>query len=374
MPVVAVFSTHFLEYSQTFVFDELRLHERYEAEVFCKKRMNAGRFPYDRVHVGWPLYDPTRWDPRFDALFRTGRYALVHAHFGPGGVYALRYAAKFDLPFVVTFHGYDVPLLSSRERFSPLYLRYAILGPKVLERMTLGLCASEELLLMLRELGVPQERLRLHHIGVDTARFEFREREPRETAEVVMVGRFVEKKGFEYGLRAFASATRNRAARLTLVGGGELEGRLRRLARELGIEPRVEFAGMLDSQGVAARLARADVLLAPSVVGRAGNRESGLLSVKEASASGAVPIGTRHGGIPEIIDDGVTGFLVPERDVDALADRLGRLLDDPALRARMARAAREKMVREYDNRVRVRALEARYDEAIETHARAKRTS
>jgi glycosyltransferase involved in cell wall biosynthesis len=84
-----------------------------------------------------------------------------------------------------------------------------------------------------------------------------------------------------------------------------------------------------------------------------------------------VPIGSVHGGIPDIIEDGVTGYLVTERDVPALARQLGALLDDPALRARMGRAAREKMQREYDNRACVARLEEFYDEALCLHRRAR---
>lgn len=363
---VALFSTHFLEYSQTFVYDEITKHERYQVDVFCKKRLNTDRFPFDRVHVGGPLYGVTLRDAGFSRLIESGKFALVHAHFGPGGVYARRFAARHRLPLVVTFHGYDVPVLRSNARYKPEFFRYAMLGPDVLRKMTLGLCASEELLEMLAEMGVNRDRLRLHHIGVDTTRFSADPRHPDGRLEVVMIGRFVEKKGFEYGIRAFARAARGKPARLTLIGGGELEGRLRSVVRELGIEDQVEFAGILEPARVAERLRGADVALAPSVVAEAGNRESGLLSVKEASASSVVPIGSRHGGIPEIIDDGVTGFLVSERDVEALSDRLIRLFE-PDLRARMGRAARAKMVREYDNVSRVRALEAYYDEAIARH-------
>jgi colanic acid/amylovoran biosynthesis glycosyltransferase len=96
------------------------------------------------------------------------------------------------------------------------------------------------------------------------------------------------------------------------------------------------------------------------------------LTVKEASASGVVPIGTRHGGIPEIIDDGVTGYLVAERDVTALASRLAQVLDDPELRHRLGRAAREKMERTFDIRLRVAALEDFYDEA--RRGRSRRVS
>lgn len=179
-----------------------------------------------------------------------------------------------------------------------------------------------------------------------------------------MIGRFVEKKGFEYGLSAFAEVAREQPTmHLTLVGDGERGAVLHRLATALGVADRVTFTGPLPPDRVATVLASSHVLLAPSVVDREGNRESGLIVVKEASACGTVPIGTMHGGIPEIIDTGETGYLVPERDSAAIADRLRLLARDPALRDRLGANAREKMRREYDNRARVLALEERYDEA-----------
>jgi colanic acid/amylovoran biosynthesis glycosyltransferase len=99
--------------------------------------------------------------------------------------------------------------------------------------------------------------------------------------------------------------------------------------------------------------------------------ESGLLVVREASASGVVPISTYHGGLPEIIEDGETGLLVAERDVHALAERLNRLLSDPELCSRMGRATRARMEREYDNRQRVAGLERLYDEACSWFGRAE---
>ena len=89
--------------------------------------------------------------------------------------------------------------------------------------------------------------------------------------------------------------------------------------------------------------------------------------VKEASASEVVPVSTYHAGIPEIVEDGQTGFLVNERDVEGLADRLEHLVKDASLRSRMGRAAREKMEREFDNRVQVDELEKLYDRAVRHH-------
>ena len=365
-PAVALFNTNFLPYSQTFVYEEIRNHTRYAVEVFARQRLLADRFPFSPVHLGGPLYGLTRRSELFDARFSARGFKLVHAHFGLGAVYALPFARRHRLPLLVTFHGYDVPLLTSPRRFLPQHLRYALHGPRVLAEMTLGLCASRELYDLLIDQGVPAEQLRVHRLGIDVEKF-LPGKRSWEVVRVVMVGRFVEKKGFRYGLEAFARVAREDSRlRLTLIGDGPEHRLLTRLAHQLGVANRVEFPGPQSPQRIAALLATSHVLLAPSVVDRDGNRESGLIVVKEASACGVVPIGTRHGGIPEIIDDGRTGYLVAERDIDAMAERLRRVTADADLRQRLGEAARVKMLKEYDNRVRVAALETLYDEAVAT--------
>jgi colanic acid/amylovoran biosynthesis glycosyltransferase len=134
----------------------------------------------------------------------------------------------------------------------------------------------------------------------------------------------------------------------------------------------VRFMGVLPYDRVATELAEADVLLAPSVVAQDGDRDSGLMVVKEACAAGVVPIGTLHGGIPEIIDEGRTGFLVPERDVGALAARLRLLVSDAELRRTMAQTARASMAERFDVRERVASLERIYDEVAARNAAAAR--
>jgi colanic acid/amylovoran biosynthesis glycosyltransferase len=362
---VAVFTGQFLAYSQTFIYQELRHHSRYQAEVFCWRRVNEIQFPYSPVHLGGRLYHYTRYSPQFDARFKSQHYAVVHAHFGTVGISAMRYARKFGRPLLVTFHGRDVPLLTSWKRFQPRHWGYAALSRSMLCQMTLGLCDSGELRDMLIEFGVPPERLRVFHLGIELGRFRSGG-DNRTGLRAIMIGRFVEKKGFEYGLRAFAEAAKGSEMELRLIGGGEREGRLRRLAKELGIPSQVKFLGVLPYDRVADELAESDVLLAPSVVAADGDRDSGLMVVKEACAAGVVPIGTLHGGIPEIIDDGRTGFLVPERNVAALADRLRLVATDVGVRRTMAKAAREMVAARFDVSKRVAALEDIYDEVAGT--------
>ncbi len=374
---VALFSTRFLPYSQTFVFDELRHHDRYEADVFCLERQHADRFPFPRIHALRPaatwlerleaaVYQRCLYSPRFAARIGTGGYDLVHAHFGTGAQYALPYAAHADLPLVVTLHGFDVTALATRRRYHPKHWRYALLSPWLLQRTTRFLAASEEMAELIEWVGASPSKVHVWRLGVELPPLAARV----AASEVLMVGRFVEKKGFEYGLRAFATiAERFPTTRLTIVGDGELGPHLRALVAELGIEARVDFVGALPHAEVLDRMARCAVLLAPSVVAASGDRESGLIVVKEAAARAVPAVATRHGGIPEIIVDGETGFLVAERDADAIADRLVRLLDSELLRDRMGRAARQRMETEYEIGARVQELERHYDAARREHVR-----
>jgi glycosyltransferase involved in cell wall biosynthesis len=362
-PRVAVFNTNYLPYSQTFVYEQLVNHQRYAAEVFCWRTENLEWFPFDPVHRANAAYGATRHSPSFFRRFRDTRFSLVHAHFATGAVYALPYVERFDLPFVVTFHGYDVPLHWNAKRFFPPYWPFLIHSKNVLERMTLGLCASTELMELLISYGVPEDKLRVHRLGIDLSRFNPRSTPSEGPLRICFVGRFVEKKGIEYAIRAYAPHA-SEDVRLDIIGDGPLAGELQALVARLGVDRFVSFLGVLPPEKVAEHLSASDILVAPSVVTRIGDRESGLIVAKEASACGVPVVATVHGGLPDIVEDGQTGFLVPERDVQRLSERLGRLIASPALRKQMGVAARLKMERDYDVRKRVIELEELYDEAI----------
>ncbi|MGB0679614.1 MAG: glycosyltransferase [Polyangiales bacterium] len=361
---VAIFSTNFVPYSQTFIYEQAKRHKRYAAEVFCWRRLNADRFPFTPVHVAGPLYGLSTWSPHFHRILGRRPFDLVHAHFGTGAIYAAPYARRHDLPLVVTFHGYDVPLLWNIRRFHPAYWPFALGARAMLRQMTLGLCDSGELRELLLAEGVPEEKLRVHKLGIDID--DFQPAAPRARAtRLIAVGRFVEKKGFEYVIRAFAPhAKAHPQLRLALIGDGPRRARLQAWVERLGLGAQVDFLGVLPAAQVREQLRQSDILLAPSVIAKDGDRDSGLLVAKEASAAGLPVLATVHGGLPEIVEHGVTGFLAPERDVGTLSAHLATLLADDALRQRMGAAARAKMLREYNaDDVRDR-LEAHYDDAL----------
>ncbi len=363
-PKNAVFSTTFLPYSQTFVYEQLVNHRRYDPEVFCWRRQNADRFPFTNVHNANFTYPVSRYSPKFVKRFQEQSFAVVHAHFAPGAIYALPYARAANIPLVVTFHGYDVPLHWNTRRFRPEYWPFLLYNRDVLQNMTLGLCASSELKELLIGHGVPAAKLRVHRLGIDLTRFKPEPKSAAAPLRLYLIGRFVEKKGIEYALRAFAPYASPEVS-LSIIGDGPLRGELERLAATLQISSYVSFLGVLPSEEVSRHLQSADVLLAPSVVAKDGDRESGLIVAKEAGACAVPVLATLHGGLPEIVADGVTGFLVPERDANALGEKLGILIGDSSLRRAMGDAARAKMEREYNVAERVAELETLYDEAIQ---------
>lgn len=384
-PKVALFATNFGGYSQTFIYDEVSRHQGYEVEVFARNRENPDVFDFPRVHAlkpfsskrgwaEWALYGGTMISPRFMRRIHGGDFKVLHAHFGPGSIYALPYHLSTGLPLVVTFHGYDVPLLSTPRRFEPKFWRYWWLSKLMLRRVSRFLAASNELRDQLIALGAPAERVRVWRLGVEIPPLD-QAPEGRSGKNVFLVGRFVEKKGFEYAIEAFARVLATGVdATLHVAGDGELRPAYDAIIAKHGIADRVNFLGVLSHEDVLETMLRMDILMCPSVVAANGDRESGILVAKEAGARFIPVIGTWHGGIPEIIEDGETGYLVAERNPAEIAERLEALLRQPELRAKLGAAARAKMVREYDIDKRIDVLEDHYTEVIEEHAARRSTA
>jgi colanic acid/amylovoran biosynthesis glycosyltransferase len=272
---------------------------------------------------------------------------LIHAHFGVEAVYGMELAERLGVPLVTTFHGFDatlrpVELLRSRK---PSWIHYLLKRAELKRRGALFIGVSAFILAQLERLGFPTERTRLHYIGVDPAAFESSPAAAAarsDTSPIILhVARLVEKKGTAYLLEAFARiAAQHPDAQLVVIGAGPLQDSLARRAAELRVDARVRWLGAATHAEVAGWLRRAAVFCLPSCTARNGDAEGLGLALLEAAASGVPVVATQHGGIPEAVQDGETGYLVPERDADALADALDTLLSSEQLRRRMGDAAR----------------------------------
>jgi glycosyltransferase involved in cell wall biosynthesis len=293
---------------------------------------------------------------------RVFRPKLVHAHFAPDGLIALPLARALDAPLVTTLHGHDV----ARPRRGMLMsgrlsrIRYALAEARLQRSGDLFLAVSEALRRKAIGRGFPAERTLTHHIGADLALFAPSPQQA-EPGLVLHVGRLVEKKGTAVLLEAFARVRRaGHEARLTIVGDGPLRAPLERQCAALGLAGNVEFLGARPQSEIAVWMRRAWLLAAPSVAAADGDSEGLPTVVVEAAASALPVVGTVHSGIPEAVIDGETGFLVPERDVAALAERIGALLGSAELRHRMGAAGRRLAEARFDAARQTAQLEAQY--------------
>jgi colanic acid/amylovoran biosynthesis glycosyltransferase len=272
-------------------------------------------------------------------------FDVLLCHFGPIGARAvrLRDAGMVRGRVVTVFHGFDVSAFV-RHSGSDTYTQLFRTGD-------LFLPISDHWRRRLVTLGCPPARIAVHRMGIDCSRFDFtlRERKAGEPLRLVTVARLVEKKGVEYAIRAVARLVADGiAVEYCVVGDGPLHGAIEKLVVELGLSDQVKIMGAMSHASVAALLTYSHVMVAPSVTAANGDMEGIPVAMMEAMASGLPVVSTMHSGIPELISDGVTGYLVPERDTDALAEKLRFVAEHESEWPRVAHAARRFVEENHD--------------------------
>jgi glycosyltransferase involved in cell wall biosynthesis len=271
----------------------------------------------------------------------------LHAHFAtaPAAVAELVHRL-IGLPYSLTAHAKDIYVTPRDELTRKMHeARFVVTCTDYNHRYLQDLVAN----------GTPLHRV--YH-GLDAQWFEHErfEHEPAASADssdesplILAVGRFRAKKGLGDLVEACRLlADRGVDFRCELVGFGPLREQLVQQVKDLGLADRVAIVGPLGQEAVKQRYRRAAVMALPCQVAADGDRDGIPNVLMEAMAMGVPVVSTPVSGIPELIEDGVTGLLVPQRDPAALADALARLLDDRALRARICEAAARRVRRAFD--------------------------
>ncbi|MFH1279792.1 MAG: glycosyltransferase [Candidatus Eisenbacteria bacterium] len=373
---IAFFRHTLLPPSETFIADQAAYLQRYRPVFFGRER-GTGRFALPEVHVMGRggrdrfvrrfLYTLTGKCAGLLAEMEKTGPALVHGHFGVDSLYALSFARALGVPLITSFYGFD----ATRSRRSLLlggkisHVRYALGMKRLIAEGARFIAITSFIKSQLVKRGFPEDRITVHPLGVDPERFTpAGKRDDGRT--LITVGRLVPFKGTEYLIRAAAKA---REAvpdlRVVIIGDGPLRTELQDLVTELGVEDNVEFLGVVSPERVSQEMRSASVFCFPSVTERDGHREGQGVALLEANATGLPLIGSRSGGIPDVIRDGENGFLVEERDIAGLADRMIRLLRDRELRDRIGAAGRRTVLERFDVRKLAARLEEIYDAVLE---------
>lgn len=292
-------------------------------------------------------------------FLRQQRYDVIHCQFGTlaPAASALHDIGAVNGKLVVSFRGWD---LTSKRAGT---LNYQEVCEKA--HLCLPVCNAFKEQLIGR--GCDPRKIRVHHSGIKLPLFAHTERRrmSNEPTSVLSISRLVEKKGVAYAIQAIARLKASgRRVLYTVAGDGPLRRELDRMIGELGLGAEVQLIGPQSQEEVIALLRDAHVFVAPSVTAQSGNQEGIPNALKEAMATGIPVISTQHSGIPELVENGVSGFLVPERDSEALADRLAYLMDHPERWLAMGRAGRERVEAEFDSDKLNRDLVQLYQQVI----------
>jgi glycosyltransferase involved in cell wall biosynthesis len=372
--MLAIVAPSFNHLSETFIADHVRtLLPGRTVLISQDGRGSAGYGLPVLAHVQPPFTAFGPWDARLkDLRFRLRRrfgpalnfddrmrvmaflkehgVTVVLAEYGPTGALVADVCAALGLPLHVIFHGLDASALL---RHATVRRRYKHLWP----RAASVICVSRALADRLVATGCPEPLVHIVPCGVDETAFLPGTPEP---GRVLAIGRLVEKKAPQLTIRAFATiAGRFPEAHLDLVGDGPLRPLCEAAITEAGLGGRVTLHGPLPHAACGALMRRAAVFAQHSVTAATGDTEGSPVAIAEAMATALPVVATRHSGIPEQVEDEVTGYLVAEGDVAGMGERLARLLAEPERARAMGEAGRARFLAGFTqarSRARLRAI------------------
>jgi colanic acid/amylovoran biosynthesis glycosyltransferase len=378
-PVVASYCTYFLKAEMQHIYRQITALVDFETFVITKFRQNADVFPFRDVEKLSPARQGLvrrgylKYLQRKPALIYRGEYeaarkilirrdpAMMHIYFGNTGVHLLPLIQRWDRPCLVSFHGMDVQNRPEEKGYEQRLRELLQLVPLVLVR-------SQSIGNRLQQLGCNPDKIRMNRTGIPLGCFPFVERSfPRDGRWLlVQACRLVPKKGLFTTLEAFSLFRRTYpAAHLTIAGDGPLHESIKNRIRELQIDRWVTLTGFVDQPRLRSLFEQAHLFVHPSYTTEDGNQEGVPNSMLEAMATGLPVVASRHGGIPDAVEDGKQGYLVAEQDAAGLAAALVNLASNRELWRQFQRAASVKVSETFEQSRQVSGLEAAYRETLE---------
>lgn len=274
-----------------------------------------------------------------------GPFDIIHCHFGQNGNLAvlLREAGVLSGKIITTFHGFDITSYikkNGKQIYKNLFAKGDLFQP-----------ISKRWEKRLVDLGCKKEKISVHRMGIDLDKIRFSPYSDNKngSVKIVSVARLVEKKGIHFGIQAIANLTKNYPnIEYSIIGDGPLKEDLQDLVNQLKLSQKIRFMGWMNQEETFEIMQRSDIFLAPSVTSKTGEQEGIPVVLMEAMAHGLPVVSTYHSGIPELVMNNKTGFLVDEKDSDALAKKLEVLISNPEILKKFGIEGRKAVEKDYN--------------------------
>ena len=273
-----------------------------------------------------------------------GPFDIIYCHFGPNGIQGTllkRLGIKGKV--ITTFHGYDLS--------SYLVKNGSNIYDLLFQDGDLFLPISVYWRNKLLNMGCPSDKIKVHHMGIDLDKFKFlpRKLSPGEPIRLLTIARLVEKKGIFFSIQAVADILSKRQdIEYLIVGDGPLRKELTTQINQLGVAKQVKLLGWQSADSTRSILEKAHIMILHSITSKTGDTEGIPVSLMEAMAMGLPVISTWHTGIPELIQDGHSGYLVKEKDMYDLNNKILVMIKNPSIWLEFGSAGREVVERDFN--------------------------
>lgn len=278
-------------------------------------------------------------------FINNNNYDVIQCHFGPNGNLGvhLKELGIFTGKIITAFHGYDIT------RYVDAYGKDVY--KNLFDQGDLFLPISERWKNKLIYLGCCEKKIKVHRMGVDVDRYRDMRRKPHSDGKtrILTIARFVEKKGIRFGVEAVGRIVKaHPEIEYSIIGDGPLREEIVSVIDEMNLREKVKLLGWKSQEEILDYLMDSDILLVPSVTSKDGDQEGIPVVLMEAMALGVNVVSNNHSGIPELVKDGVSGFLAPERDVEALAKKLQQCIENRESWPRIRKEANKVVTQNYN--------------------------
>ena len=377
---ILIFIQKYISPTMTFVYNDIiELSKKNEVLVLTNEKNNNKEFSFDNIKVipfkesrltkklRWTLEQKelifskqnSYFKKEFDLLLEEFKPDVIHSHFGNESMIILDNLSHFNIPIFISFHGYDASQMLSNKTYVKK-LNYYLQKPNV-HPLFVSNFIKENVI----RAGVNVNGYDILYCGIDVHLFNPSSDQKKYSDQFIFlqISSFNEKKGHVYTLRAFKqflnSVSDKKKFKLILAGGWLLIDEIKKETNNLGLNEYVEFPGILTSHQVQACLSKANVFLHHSITAKNGDTEGLPTVIMEAMAMELPIISTYHAGIPELIEDGINGYLVREKDIDSYANKMCEITKWPLLPIN-----REKIIASFSVKKHIKDLENIYTKIL----------